>query len=191
LGSVSGADTRMAGRPIGNFNAELSMKSISRLIGLILLTASLSACGTATPYQPVLDGYGYAEQAIEGNRYRVSFTGNSLTPRDAVENYLLYRAAEVTLARGFDYFIVVDKGTERATTYYSTVTGVGGGLYRDRYSQDVGIIGSSTARPTNSYAAFANIILRKGKKDPTNTKAYDARDVLKRLGPRILRKPAS
>jgi hypothetical protein len=108
-----------------------------------------------------------------------------------VENYLLYRAAEVTLARGFDYFIVVDKDTERATTYYSTVTGVGGGLYRDRYSQDVGIIGSSTARPTNSYAAFANIILRKGKKDPTNTKAYDARDVLKRLGPRILRKPAS
>lgn len=166
----------------------LSLRFLAVL--LFIATLGLGACGTATPYQPALDGYGYAEQALEEDRYRVSFTGNSLTPRQVVENYLLYRAAEVTLARGFDYFIVVDKDTERNTTYYSTVTGAGG-FYHHRHAHDVGVIGSSTARPSSRYAAFANIVLRKGRKDPGNTAAYDARDLRKRLGPAIRRKPAS
>lgn len=52
-------------------------------IALVLSTLLLlAACGTATPYQPALDGYGFKEQKIEGNRYRVSFSGNSLTPRE-------------------------------------------------------------------------------------------------------------
>lgn len=154
-------------------------------------TLALGACGAPTPYQPAFDGYGYGEQALEGNRYRVTFSGNSLTPRPTVENYLLYRAAEVTLARGFDYFIVVGKETERDTTYHSTVTGFGGGVFRDRYAHDVGLIGSSTASPSNRYTAFANIVLRKGRKNPDDTTAYDARDVIKRLGPGIRRKPPS
>lgn len=172
---------------------EMGIEAIKRLLRLVVLSGplTLSACGTPTPYQPSIDGYGYAEQVLEENRYRVSFAGNSLTPRDAVENYLLYRAAEVTLARGFDHFIVVDKETERDTTYYSTVTGLGSGVHHHHHSHDIGIIGSSTARPSNRYAAFANIVLRKGRKPSGDTAAYDARDVLKRLGPSIRRKPAS
>ena len=38
--------------------------------------------------------------ALASNRYRVTFTGNSVTPRDTVESYLLLRAAEVTRAGG-------------------------------------------------------------------------------------------
>jgi hypothetical protein len=85
--------------------------------------AVLAACATATPYQPAgWDGsrYGYFETPIEADRYRVNFSGNSLTDRQTVENYLLYRAAELTLQNGYDYFIVADRDTEARRRYQST-----------------------------------------------------------------------
>ena len=45
---------------------------------------ALAACATATPYQPAgFNGQrgGYAEQRLENNRFRVSFSGNSVTSR--------------------------------------------------------------------------------------------------------------
>lgn len=173
----------------------MTLRIDCRLFRLLALAGvlALSACATPTPYQPLTDGEGYSEQSLETDRYRVMFAGNSLTPRATVENYLLYRAAEVTLARGFDYFIVVEKQTDRATTYHAIGTTFGGGTYPYGYDDftGLGVFGSATATPSNSYVAFANILLRKGKKDPKDTAAYDARDVLDRLKPTIIRKPAT
>ena len=73
----------------------------------------MTACATATPYQPaVSDRYGFEEQRIESNRVRITFRGNSVTDRETVETYLLYRAAELTLQNGQDYFIVANRDTE-------------------------------------------------------------------------------
>ncbi|WP_204306898.1 CC0125/CC1285 family lipoprotein, partial [Klebsiella aerogenes] len=84
-----------------------------RFAALALILAgsiSLSACMTATPYQPATGNgtatrNGYSDTQIESNRFRISFSGNSLTARETVERYLLYRAAELTLQQGFDHFI--------------------------------------------------------------------------------------
>ena len=47
----------------------------------------LAACTTPTPYETVAENdYGYSEQKIEDNRYRVTFAGNSATKRETVEN---------------------------------------------------------------------------------------------------------
>lgn len=167
-----------------------------RLMWLAVLTAllGLGACGTPTPYQPLTDGQGYAEQPIESDRYRVLFAGNSLTPRQTVDNYLLYRAAEITLAKGFDHFIVVEKDTERSTVYHATGTALGGYRGYGRHYDDftgLGVFGSATSVPHSSYAAFANIVMRKGPKNPKEANAYDAREVLSRLEPRIMREPPS
>ena len=90
---------------------------------LFLLLSGLAACATSTLYEPVgSTGYGFAEQKIEDDRYRILFKGNSLTDRETVETYLLYRAAEITVENGYDYFTVVEDETERRTTY----TGTGG-----------------------------------------------------------------
>ena len=75
----------------------------SRLRPALIVAAVLSlvACATATPYQPIGAGGasgGFSEQRIEANRYRVTFAGNSLTSRERVENYLLFRAAELPIA---------------------------------------------------------------------------------------------
>lgn len=167
-----------------------------RLIGIAIAAAlGVAACGTPTAYQPASEGLGYSEQPIEEDRYRVTFAGNTRTPRETVENYLLYRAAEVTLERGYDHFVVVDEETERTTTYHSTVTGFGGyrGIHSFRYGYPFGVGGTGTAtvRPRDRYTAFANIVMRDGRKPSDDPNAYDAREVLERLEPTIVRAQAS
>ena len=41
------------------------------------------------------------------------FHGNSLTSRETVEAYLLYRAAELTIERGGDWFTILDREDAR------------------------------------------------------------------------------
>ncbi len=171
-------------------------RSLKRFRPIVIAGALvLAACGTPTAYQPEAKGLGYSEQAIEEDRYRVTFVGNSLTPRETVENYLLYRAAEVTLEHGFDHFVVVDEETERTTIYYSTVTGLGGyrsfNSFRNSYPFGVSGLGTATVRPRDRYTAFANIVMRDGQKPEDDPSAYDARDVLERLAPTIVREQAS
>lgn len=50
----------------------------------------------------------------------VSFKGNGFTGRQKVENYLLYRCAEVTLNDGFDYFVLASEDIESKHEYSST-----------------------------------------------------------------------
>ena len=77
--------------------------------GLLMAAAAsgallVSACATETPYRPATgSGFnrtGFSERQVETNRFLVTFAGNSVTDRDTVERYLLYRAAELTLQHG-------------------------------------------------------------------------------------------
>lgn len=98
---------------------------MKRLLIAATATAALalSSCATATPYQPLAVGGastgGFSERPLEQNRWAVSFQGNSLTDRRTVETYLLYRAAELTLTQGYDWFSIVDRATERDTRVYA------------------------------------------------------------------------
>src|SRR5512139_1039024 len=98
--------------------------------GILTIGLMVSACATPTAYQP-LDprdraSGGYSEQRIESNRFRVVFRGNSMTSRETVETYLLYRAAELTLANGYDWFVMADRDTERhSNTYVDRPFGAG------------------------------------------------------------------
>ena len=100
----------------------------------LLLAASaaiLAACATSTPYQPASKpgGFdGFSQTMIENDRARVSFGGNSLTERDTVENYLLYRAAEIATERGFDHFTLAERETEEKTRLQAS-PGLSSGLY--------------------------------------------------------------
>jgi hypothetical protein len=161
--------------------------------GLILL--ALSGCASPTPYQPSDGSFGFSEQQIEGNRYRVSFAGNSVTPRATVENYLLYRAAELTVQNGYDYFKLADQDTERSTRYYSQGFVDNAFLFpssrRDRFVSSYGVgLSSATSYPVDEYAAQADILVFKGEKPADDTTAYNARDVLERLGATVVRPAA-
>ena len=186
-----------------------------RLAALILILAggaALASCATPTPYQPAVgvgqSRTGYWDEQVESNRFRVSFAGNSLTSRDTVERYLLYRAAELTLQKGFDHFILVTRDTEtRTETYVDRGPSArwGGGpwgqwrpywrWYRPRYGwrgydpfydDPFAWDRYFDVRTINRYEAMAEIVTGKGPKPTENVRAFDAREVVDRIGPSLV-----
>jgi len=161
----------------------------------VALALALCACATpaTTPYRPALDAndQGYQEQRIEANRYRVSFTGNSVTSREAVENFMLLRTAELTLNQGYDYFVLDNQDTESQTYYLQSLSEYGPldpfyGCVWPRSGFAV-----STATPITNYKAQAYVVMFKGEKPPTELKAFDARDVRASLGPLVTAPPGA
>jgi len=115
-----------------------SLNSPTKTLRNILIAASaltLMACATATPYQPASEpgGFdGFSQQLIENDRARVTFGGNSLTNRETVENYLLYRSAEMAVERGFSTFTLQEREVEANKNIRST-GGFHSGLGYDPY----------------------------------------------------------
>src|SRR6201996_6019137 len=94
---------------------------------VILSFLTLAACATPAPYAPRGPGQatGYTDRQLSDNRWRVTFTGNSVTPRETVENDLLLRAAEVTLAAGGTHFVFDTRDTRAKTRYDAIPAGPG------------------------------------------------------------------
>jgi hypothetical protein len=165
----------------------------------VLCVCVLSACASATPYQaatPEAGRYGYVERRIENNRFSLSFRGNSLTERDTVESYLLFRAAELTLENGYDYFIV----SQRATDGNSRLVPFGGasryGFYQSWYAPHYGwrpfydpFWDDTTYREVTRYEATAEVVLYKGQKPASDPQAFDARQVRDNLAGQVTRPP--
>jgi hypothetical protein len=146
----------------------------------------LTACQTPASYGPKDSrvGTGYTDQQLAANRYRVTFTGNAATQRETVENYLLFRAAEVTAKSGYPFFVFDTRDTESKTTYQSLDMGPpwrGRGWYRHSWAWD----GDTTTRPITSYEAFAEIVLLTPEQAKTEPRALGAQDVIHRIGPLI------
>lgn len=165
---------------------------------------ALSACATPTAYAPAATpgGYGYTEQQIESNRFRVTFRGNSLTDRELVEAALLYRAAELTLAQGGDYFVVADRDTEARSRFQA----MGGRSYYPgfypRWSYysprwgwrpwyDPFWDDPVSYRQVTQYEASAEIAIMRGQKPAGDANAFDAREVQRNLQARVISPPAS
>ncbi len=174
---------------------------IFRGAAIALALVTVAACQTPTPYKAAVtqNDDGYSTQRIESNRFRISFKGNSLTTRQTVDTYMLYRAAEVTLQNGGDYFIIVNKDVDKSTGYENygddLAWGWGGGWgWRRGFGPGFGPGfgggfggGIDYARPVNSYDAIADIVTYRGPKPDKNPYAYDAREVLNAIGPTIVR----
>src|SRR5690348_14051873 len=82
-----------------------------RLGILICITSFVLLSGCATPYQPLDANGGYTELAYNKETYYVSFTPNGYTSHETAQNYLLRRAAEITLSKGYRYFIFTRSNT--------------------------------------------------------------------------------
>ena len=104
-----------------------AMNNLARAVVVVAVAALLAACVSPTPYQPAQPrGFGYSEERLDQNKFRVTFRGNSLTKRETVVDYLLYRAAELTLQNGFSHFLVVGRDTEAKTRYRTWIDSYGG-----------------------------------------------------------------
>lgn len=91
------------------------MFATTRLIVLLLLAASLSAC--AVRYGPRVPGIqpGYVEQRLGDKTYQIKI--GEAWPEDwpDLEKFAMYRAAESTKAQGLRYFAVLEATTQIST----------------------------------------------------------------------------
>lgn len=149
------------------------------LFAVLLL---VGGCASLTPYQPLTEGLGFTEQKIESNRYRISFTASSRTPAATVEGYLLRRAAELTLAESFDYFLIADQAASGAPRSRSPVSiGVGG--YGGSYGSGIGIGFGTGLGSGPPWQAYADVQMFAAPKPADQPRAYDARQVLANVPP--------
>jgi len=146
----------------------------------------LGACVTATPYQPSsggINGLGYSDTKIEPGKYRVGFRGNTSTDRATVENYILLRASELTLADGFGHFVIVDEDEGSTSNFNSTGfnNGFGGGFRRRGFGGGFG--GTTTSRTRERRKFDISVIVQAfpGEKSAENYEAYNASAVLENL----------
>jgi hypothetical protein len=170
----------------------------------------LAGCATETAYRPATGtGFarvGYSDHQIEPNRFEVTFSGNSYTSRDTVEKYLLYRAAELTVQQGGDYFIMVDRNTDHSSRSYTTPTfggpyggwgGYWGPSWRyfgrgygwrswDPFFGDPFWDRNVDIQTVDKYEASAEILIGHGPKPKDNVRAFDAHAVIEHLGPSIV-----
>jgi hypothetical protein len=171
------------------------MKIASFVAAAALL--SLAACATPTPYQPKdQSGYGFSDQRLEANRYRIEFRGNSATERAQVENALLYRAADLTVSNGYDYFVTVTRGTDAKSTlvsdgpYYTSPYYFSGRYFSPRFGwrpwYDPFWDQPTSYSQVTRYEASAEILMFKGKKPADDSRAFDAREVKANLQSKLV-----
>jgi hypothetical protein len=152
-----------------------------------LAVAALAACATAPVYQPQQSpgGVGYSDSQLAANRYRVTYTGNSSTGREVVEDFLLRRAAEVALKAGYHWFVFDTRDTKSKTTYYNEFAGWPGwrgyGWYW--HSWAFGPPGPYAVYPVTRFEAYAEIVLLTDEQAKAEPRALQAEDVLAHLNP--------
>ncbi|HWA60781.1 MAG TPA: hypothetical protein VG939_05370 [Caulobacteraceae bacterium] len=140
-------------------------------IGAIFAGLTLTAC--ATPYQEMGALGGVRAVRITQDTAQITASGNGYTDPDTIQRYALRRAAEETIADGFDFFRIVrdqDRTTAGSATYGSA-TG-------NRY----GIWGWSFSEPIIKPGQSLMIKMTKGPPpNPRPDDLFDAHDVLAHL----------
>lgn len=147
---------------------------------------ALSACASLAPYGPQIGpgGQGYAEQRIESNRYRVTYNG--VGAPGPVADFALLRAAELTLAEGYDWFEVVQRWTDgRLDSAGGLRPSVGVGYGSSRYggyrASGVGVgLGLNFSGPSPTSTTL-EVVMGNGE-TPDRPNAYDASSVRDSLG---------
>lgn len=188
-------------------------RTMNPLTSLAIAAALLvpSACATSTPYQPLgtssVASGGYSDVQLAEDRYRVIFAGNMLTSRERVESYLLFRSAELTLERGFDWFLVQDKEMDhviereiRADPYFEPWYGREFGQWRpywryrdpdqgwsewDPYHGDPFWTQHVDVTTVERFEATAEIKLGRGEVPPGQGQYFHARRVISEIGPKV------
>jgi hypothetical protein len=122
-------------------------------IGLLAVLIPLTGCVTA--YHPEDMTGGYSDFRLADTAYRVRFKGNNYTSRDKVEQFLLYRCAQLTTQLGHDYFVMVAEDT-----------------------LDISDLFAQAGFFTHNYYATAQIRVLAGDDHPA---AYNAKEVMRRI----------
>lgn len=172
---------------------------------LVLSTVLLAACATETPYKPAESRgeYGYTETPLGDNRYRITFVGNSSTASETVQDYALLRAAELTLAKGYDWFETADRNEDKKVRNTTVDSGFGPTYHQSQtYYRNCDLLGNcdtvvsggtyvspgsgiATTSSRTSYSYSLEVLMRNNPM-PDNARSYDARRLASALRTRLI-----
>lgn len=161
---------------------------MSRLLVIAALSAALAGCATTpTVFAPATgpQAVGFSDLKIEPGRYRVTFRGGSGAPMAQVSDYALLRAADLTLADGYDWFRVVDRIVMESAGAGGPQVSFGAAGGSGSHSSNVGL-GVGTTFNLGGGAALSQtleILMGRGAK-PSDGEVYDARQVRQTVGAR-------
>jgi len=176
------------------------MKRTVIAVALLAPMLLLWACTTPTPYQPLASGNpvagGYTDQLLDDTHFRVTFSGNDVTSRQQVETYLLYRAAELTAGKGFDWFEIADRHTDTKSQTFVDPGPWGYWTPSWRFHRRGGWYGGYgwgdpwgpyDVDTIDQFSASAEVMVGHGPKPPSDPRAFDAHQVLQNLDGKIVR----
>ena len=156
---------------------------------IALSTLALTACASLAPYGPQQAGrgQGFSEQRIETDRFRVTYTG--VGAPGPVADRALFRAAQLTVDQGYDWFEVtqrwIDGRPDSAGGVRPSVSiGAGSGRYGGYSTSGVGVgLGFDLSGPQPTSTTL-EIVMGRGQR-PDRPGAYDARGVQDAIRPRL------
>lgn len=128
--------------------------------GLLLICTLLALTSCESPY--IQNGFlgGYTDSRTSANTATITFRGNYFTSGYTAQTYALYRAAQITLEAGFDYFVVTN-----------------GNAIPARNAQ-------LNAPTRDLHSAVIFIKMYQGVRPTWLPNSFDARDVVAHLGPK-------
>lgn len=175
------------------------MKSLHTLL-LILFAFILASCAPSK-YMAKSDNwqgmFGYSEAPIDSSTWQVTYAGDNTMPPDLVDRYALYRSAELTVAKGYSYFIVLN-GQANANSMTSTMPGAethNTTIEHDVDPQTGKMIPVAVTTTDQDYMTTTStfhtvtktIRMFKGERPGDNANAYDAKSMISVMGPSIQR----
>ena len=171
----------------------------------LLFLLALAACSPTKYVAASSDtSTGYYDVPVDATSYLVSFHGNSNTGISMVTRYSLFRAAELTKVRGYDYFRVEDtQNSEHVQTSQSytrdksiTTTPVSTDHHDDHGDHGSNNNGTVTDVKTTStvntdtqtdYTVVRTVRLFKGTPPQNDPDCYVASDMLQTMAPYVQR----
>ena len=173
------------------------MKPLLVSLLTVLLLSSCSPSKYMSKGDNVWGMYGYSEVPIDSSTCLITYAGDYTQPSDLVDRYALYRAAEVTVAKGFDYFVVMD-GQANASALTNVMQNAGTPTTTIEHDIDpqtgrmipVAVTTSNPSYMTSTSTAHTvtkTIRMFKGARPADNVQAYDAKSMVTMMAPSIQR----
>ena len=159
---------------------------MKRIMIPALAALSLVACSTPTVFAPAArpGASGFAESRIESDRWRITFRGGSDAGRERVADLTLLRAAQVTLAQGYDWFRITERYGDALPPRGPTLS-IGGGSasYGPGGGGEFGVgVGGIPLGGGPILSETLEVVMGKGQ--PARAPdIYDAHDVVRSIKP--------
>jgi hypothetical protein len=152
----------------------------------VAAAATLAACQTTPTYSAAAspNAAGYSETQIESGRYTVTYRAPGGADAQTLQNYVLLRAADLTLANNREWFWVDRRNLDGrgVSSGPSIGIGLGGGSFGHHGGVGVGAGFSFPIGGGGPTATVAALDIRFGDgPKPDDPNAYDARSTVMHL----------